>query len=216
MTSQPISLHEFLALVSPHTLTSRERIVALYDSLSFVVNNKVLGDVVECGVWKGGNVLGMCKFLQSVGEDDRGVWLFDTFTGMTTPGEHDVDLHNSKEYPMCNAEIELVKQVVNSSNYPTSRIRYVVGDVNHTLNDESNLPDTISILRLDTDWYESTKKELAVLWSRLSINGILIVDDYGHWQGAKKAFHEFFDEIGYVPKIEKIDYTGIRVVKSVS
>lgn len=214
MSTSPISLQDFSSLISPYTMTTQERITALYDSLSYVVNNKVPGDVVECGVWKGGNVLGMCKYLDSLGEYDRDVWLFDTFTGMTPPGEHDVDLHNSRAYPMCDASIDLVKQVVNMSNYPQERIHYVVGDINKTLDDTENLPKSLSILRLDTDWYESTKKELVVLWDRLSVNGILIVDDYGHWQGAKKAVHEFFDEIGYDPKIEKIDYTGIRVVKS--
>jgi hypothetical protein len=77
------------------------------------------------------------------------------------------------------------------------------------LNQMNNIPEQISLLRLDTDWYESTLKELNVLYPKITKGGICIIDDYGHWQGCKKAVHEYFNND--LPKYEYIDYTGIII-----
>ncbi len=97
--------------------------------------------------------------------------------------------------------------------FPKENIKFVVGDVCETLDELSNTPENICILRLDTDWYKSTKKELDVLYPKLVDRGILIVDDYGHWAGSKKAVDEYFESSGIKYKIEKIDYTGIKILK---
>ncbi len=77
-----------------------------------------------------------------------------------------------------------------------------------------NVPEKISILRLDTDWYESTKHELNNLFPRLVSGGILIIDDYGHFQGSKKAVDEYFEENKISSFLFRIDYTGRLFVKS--
>jgi predicted O-methyltransferase YrrM len=85
---------------------------------------------------------------------------------------------------------------------------YVKGDVLKTLKDRGNLPKSISILRLDTDWYDSTRIELEVLYPLLTPGGIIIIDDYGHWSGARSAVDEFFSKQEIKPFFSYIDYTG--------
>lgn len=213
-----MNVNDFISIVKPYTMTSVERITCLYESLEYVRKNELGGDIVECGVWKGGNILGIIEYLNYHSIYDKNVWLYDTFNGMTEPEDIDVDYNhqsakNSMHHELVKAmsPIDEVKHNLSSSNFNKNNIKYVIGDVLDTLRIKDNLPKNISILRLDTDWYKSTKYELEVLYPILSVNGILIVDDYGHWQGAKKAVDEFFSNTKI--NIEKIDYTGIKLFK---
>jgi len=211
-----MNLNEFIQRVSPYSMTSVERITALYHSLEYIRENNIPGDIVECGVWKGGNIKGIMDYLHFHNIHDKDVWLFDTFEGMTAPDENDVDLYSNKakdvlEAVMCYASLDSVKSVLQQSVFPQSQVHYVVGDILETLKEEKNIPKTISLLRLDTDWYQSTKIELEVLYPNLQSNGVMIVDDYGHWQGSKKAVDEYFANTDVV--FEQIDYTGIKMIK---
>jgi hypothetical protein len=197
-------------------MTSNARIVELYNSLEHIRINKIEGDFVECGVWKGGNILGIMEYLNFHKMTNRNVWLYDTFQGMTQPEDIDVDLYERKasnilEEVMCYENLENVKKTLSLSNFPKDNVKYVAGDVSETLDFIYNLPEKISLLRLDTDWYKSTLKELSVLYPKVTKNGVLIVDDYGHWKGSKKAVHEYFN-INEI-KIYNIDYTGIKIIK---
>jgi O-methyltransferase len=211
-----MNLEYFINIVSPNTMTSIERISELYHSLEYIRTNNIEGDLVECGVWKGGNIKGIIDYLDYHKMHDRKVWLYDTFSGMTEPEDTDVDLNGNKaeeilESVMCYAPLDYVKILMESSNFPKEKINYVVGDVLETLELEENIPSKISLLRLDTDWYKSTKMELESLYPKLNNSGVLIVDDYGHWKGSKQAVDEFFK--GSEIKIHQIDYTGIKIIK---
>ena len=119
---------------------------------------------------------------------------------------------NQSDSIWCNAALDEVKLNMASTNYPNEVVNYVVGPVEETLDDE-HLPETIALLRLDTDWYESTKKELEVLFPRLSDGGVLIIDDYGHWNGCRKAVDEYFEQRNIHMLLNRIDYTGRVGVK---
>lgn len=207
--------NEFINIVKPYTMTSVERIGCLFDSLEYIRLNNIEGDFVECGVWKGGNIFGIIEYLKFHNIENRKVWLYDTFEGMTEPGNFDIDLNNNKakdifKSVICYSPLDEVKALMNISEFNKENLIYVVGDINETLNNVNNIPSKISILRLDTDWYDSTKKELEVLFPVLSYSGVMIVDDYGHWAGSRKAVDEY---LGAVDK-EIIDYTGIRIFKN--
>ncbi len=88
--------------------------------------------------------------------------------------------------------LDTVKNRLNSTGYPQDKLHYIVGDVMNTLKDKSNIPDKIAILRLDTDWYESSKFELEQLYDNVVDGGVIIFDDYFHWEGQRKATDEFF------------------------
>ena len=207
----------FTEIVKPYTITPIERIHCLYDSLEHIRSNEVDGDYVECGVFKGGNILGMMEYLDSHNITDKRVWLYDTFSGMTEPEPVDEDFHQNLASEIfssvaCIESLNQVKENLSRSSFPSEKVHYVIGDVCETLSDKKNLPKSISLLRLDTDWYASTKMELDVLWERLAKNGVLIIDDYGHWKGCKKAVEEFFE--GSMNKFIEVDYSSIYLIKT--
>jgi O-methyltransferase len=213
----------------PYTLTGVPRLQALVDAVRYCVARGVAGDFAECGVWRGGSVLAMALTLQELGDTDRDLHLYDTFEGMTAPGEHDVSEFDTPaletwdkarrrgERPF--AEVldaedfneESVRRIVLSSGYPAERVHLVPGPVEETL--PSRAPDDLALLRLDTDWYESTRHELEHLYPRLAIGGVLIIDDYGHWKGARRAVDEYFAEREPL-LLARIDYTGRIAVKA--
>lgn len=215
---------EIINLVRPFTMTSPERIAAVVSSVKYIVENRIEGDIVECGVWRGGSMMAALHTLQRLGDTERTVYLFDTFTGMTQPSAKDVSfsghaatelLTQEEKIPSgnhwCWATIEDVRSNVSKIKYPDEKIKFVEGDVMTTI--PENAPEAIAFLRLDTDWYESTKHELIYLFPRLSEGGVLIIDDYGHWQGAREAVDEYFATQNYKPLLHRIDYTGRCLVK---
>jgi len=195
-------------------MTSQERIAGLHQALISVYENKVPGDFVECGIYKGGNVIIAKKFFDSINETTKKFFAFDTFEGMTAPGVNDPkNAHRTwQNKNACIAHLDEVTEEFKKHDILDDRVLFVVGDVCKTLK-EDNIPEKIAILRLDTDWYESTKIELEILYEKLTVGGYLIIDDYGHWSGCKKAVDEFFG-LEFVNKyFTKLDYTGIMYKK---
>ncbi len=209
--------------VRPYTMTSRERVMALCQSIAYVEARRIGGAVVECGVWKGGSMMAAALALRSLGSTCRRLYLFDTFAGMPPPGAVDRDLggrhaadwlgDDSPMGAMVRARCGLaeVQQAMRRTRYPRDRIVFVPGRVEETL--PAHAPERIALLRLDTDWHESTAHELEHLWPRLADGGVLIVDDYGHWQGARRAVDEFFARQHLHLPLHAIDYTGRLIVK---
>jgi len=111
------------------------------------------------------------------------------------------------------ADIEDVRRNMASTGYPQDLVRYLKGPVEQTL-PALGPPGPIALLRLDTDWYESTKHELMHLFPLVRPGGILIIDDYGHWEGARKAVDEYFAATGRPFFLHRIDYTGRLLVKA--
>ncbi len=185
---------EIINRTSDYTMTPPESIHNLLKGVEYVVENHIPGAIVECGVWRGGSMMAVAMKLSEM-KVDRPIFLYDTFAGMSKPTGDDVNANGMVADDVLKevvnhtaAGIDLVKGNMNSTGY--KNVRYVEGDVVETL--RSTKPDNIAILRLDTDWYESTKAELEHLYPLLSPGGILIVDDYGGWLGARKATDEFF------------------------
>ncbi|MBI2806738.1 MAG: class I SAM-dependent methyltransferase [Planctomycetes bacterium] len=209
--------------VKPYTMTSPERVVALCQSIAYLEEKKIPGAIVECGVWKGGSMMAAALALQALASTHRDLYLYDTFTGMPEPGLIDVDWQGrparelmrgkTREGDMIRATCSLaeVKQGMMLTSYPWEKLRFVAGQVEATLPDQA--PDRIALLRLDTDWYASTFHELEHLYPRLADGGVLIIDDYGHWQGAKRAVDDYFRAQGIDADLRPIDFTGRLVIK---
>lgn len=214
---------ELVEHVRPFTMTSPERIFALVSAVRYVIDRGISGALVECGVWKGGSMMAVALTLQQMGITDRDLFLFDTFEGMPPPQSVDRTFRNeSAQELMDNSDRdsawvwafspqEAVQEAIMSTGYDMSRVHLIKGPVEETLPEAA--PQEIAILRLDTDWYESTRHELEHLYPRLSSQGVMIVDDYGHWQGARRAVDEYFSTIETPILLNRIDYTGRLVVK---
>jgi O-methyltransferase len=199
----------------PYTMTNLERTYALYQAVGYVVRHNVPGAVVECGVWRGGSAMAAALSLLEFGDSARPLFLYDTFAGMTEPGQPDVDLFGRVAHAewagkrrdgfneWCHAPLDEVRRNMAATGYPADRIVYVKGRVEDTI--PRVLPDNISVLRLDTDWYESTRHELEHLYPLLSPGGVLIVDDYGYWNGARTATDDYFAETGHPILLHRVD-----------
>jgi len=213
---------------APFTMTSVQRQYFLHRAVQHVVENQIKGDFVECGVWRGGSMMLTALTLARLGVNDRHLILFDTFRGMTAPSDYDIELQSGRSaesvltlsprdesnHYWAIAPLDIVKKNMGTTEYPSDCIEYVVGDICLTLPPKKMSP--IALLRLDTDWYESTRCELEYLFDRLQPGGVLIIDDYGFWQGARRACDEFF--AGRLEKIYPIpdDDTGHFVIKGMS
>jgi O-methyltransferase len=212
---------EIMASVRPFTLLSPERLWSVLNAVSYISRYPIPGAVVECGVWRGGAMMTAALQLKEYG-DFRDLYLFDTFEGMTEPTNVDrlsgaaapIDWKTEqRDHTWIRAALEEVQSNLSSTGYPEDNIHYVKGDVAQTLDNHKNIPTQIALLRLDTDWYESTKKELQILYPLICSGGVLIVDDYGHWEGARKAVDEYFDNSRTMPFFHYSDYTGRVAIK---
>jgi hypothetical protein len=211
---------EIIRATRPWTMTSPERIYALIQAVRYVSGNGIAGAIVECGVWKGGSMAAVARTLLQMQDVSRDLYLFDTFKGMTEPTVNDFDYSGKRAdkvmledpgYKCADAPLEQVKEVLYGTGYPKERIHFVPGKIEETLPDSA--PETISLLRLDTDWYASTKHELIYLFPRLSKAGVIVIDDYGHWRGARQACDEYFAENRVPILLNRIDYTGRIALK---
>jgi O-methyltransferase len=206
------------------TMTSAERLAALVQSVEWLEHRGLAGAIVECGVWRGGSMMAAARTLLQLGDDTRNLYLYDTFAGMTEP--QDIDRHydgSTAEQAMnahdpsaksisewCNSSLEEVRLNMRSTGYPEERIHYVCGPVEATI--PERLPGPIAILRLDTDFYSSTRHELVHLYPLVAPGGVVIIDDYGAWQGARRAVDEFLADKPNI-YLHRIDVTGRIFVK---
>ncbi|MEC9091500.1 MAG: TylF/MycF/NovP-related O-methyltransferase [Planctomycetota bacterium] len=217
---------EVVLSVEPYTMTSPERIEALCNAVHHISTSKIGGDIVECGVWRGGSMMAIAHCLQQQEDTHRKLHLYDTFEGMPPAQEVDRDFTNTSADKLlevqekldpqsiwCYSGIDEVKKNMAATCYPDNLIRLVPGRVEETL--AFDLPDQIALLRLDTDWYESTKVSLEQLYPRLVPGGVLIIDDYGHWQGCRKAVDDYFYKTDQKILLQRIDYTGRIGIKTV-
>ena len=215
--------------VKAHTMTSVERGYALYTAVKFITEKNVPGNIVESGVWRGGSSMLIALTLMELNSTNRDLYLFDTYSGMPEPESVDVDLYGNTAKEQLTQSTEPLKQSaiwayaelldvqknMQLTKYPENKVHYIEGDV--TKSASATETCQLALLRIDTDWYASTKAELQNFWPRINRNGVLIIDDYGHWQGAKLAVDEFFaanEKAGYEPVfLQSIDYTGKLAIK---
>lgn len=216
---------EIIEKVRPYSMTSDERLQSVIQSVHYTVDNKIEGSVVECGVWKGGSMMAAAMTLLERGEHNRDLYLYDTFAGMPVAQEIDRDVNDVEanewrknfkdektgEVAWCLSTLDEVKSNIAQTSYPANRLHFIEGMVEDTI--PAQVPDKIALLRLDTDWYESTKHELTHLFPLLQPKGIMIIDDYGFWKGARKAVDEFLAMQTHRYFLHRIDETGRLLIK---
>ena len=197
---------EIIRAVRPYTMTDPDKLFALIEAVRYASRHGIEGDVVECGVWRGGSMQAAARTLIEAGDTERDLYLFDTFEGMPPPTERDrrrADDRPAAELLAANTREKKVWAVATLDDvrdgfaqvpYPPERVHFVKGRVEETIPDAA--PERIAILRLDTDWYESTRHELEHLYPRLVPGGVLLLDDYGYWEGAREAVDEWLAATG--------------------
>lgn len=204
----------------PYTAITAEGIVTVIRAVEHIINSGVPGDVVECGVWRGGTAMAVCRSFKQFGDSHRRLFLYDTFEGMTQPTDVDVYCDGRSATEMLAdsprsaterntwvyAPIDMARSNILRTGISPERVEFVRGPVEHTL--PTIAPERIALILLATEWYESTLHELRHLYPRLSAGGILVTADYGIWEGARRAVNEFFG--GSRPFLTRVD-TAMRV-----
>ncbi len=211
--------YEFVQLLKAHTDQTPQRLVAWYNAVGYMVMNKVEGAIVECGVEKGANIYGAIKLLSFIEDYTRPIYLYDSFDGIVMlKKDYDVDIHDNAALEIIEkigykTDVDEVKELLGDLFYGND-IHYKFGSADETQSNPANVPRFIALLRLNTNFYESTKIQLELLWKNVISNGILIIDHYGHWKGCKMAVDEFFkDKQDDIFSLKKIDYTAIQIIK---
>jgi O-methyltransferase len=214
---------EFFERCAPYSMTSMERLYGVHASIEYVVRNNIGGDIVECGVWRGGSMMMAALSLQHFGDRGRRLFLFDTFEGMPEPTAADLKFDGTRaEEKWASlkrgsgsdwnfAPLEAVQAAMYSTGYPKEKLQFVKGPVETTL--PAQAPDSVALMRLDTDFYISTKHELTHLYPRLVPGGVLIIDDFGSWAGSRQAVLEYFSEHGIAMLLNRLDAGGRIGVK---
>jgi O-methyltransferase len=229
-TDLGLEVERTFAAVTRYTMTGIERVQALVNASRYVVAANIQGAIVECGVWKGGSMMAVARTLLECGASDRELWLFDTFSGLTEPTNLDASaggltarsyLDRARnltgaelETHLCIAAVETVRANLEATGYPAACLHFVVGDVLDTLPEKAL--GSIAVLRLDTDWYESTRHELDHLFAKMSPGGVLICDDYNFWMGHRKAIDDYFADLGEPLLMCRIDSSAVIAVVSES
>jgi hypothetical protein len=203
------------------------------DAINYIINNNIEGVIVECGVDSGHfEYIWISELMKN--NTVRDIFLYDTFSGLVEPSDYDYTCENATLYKMnkkevhdmwesqkindkingwCYTPLEIVQNRLNSTGYPLDKLHYIVGDVMETLREKHNIPEKIAILRLDTDWYESSKYELEQMYDNVVVGGIIIFDDYYHWNGQRKATDDFFKSINVDYNFVKLDAKTSAIIK---
>ena len=197
---------------SKYTLAPMERCYSLYKAIKYITKGSILADIVECGVWRGGSAMLAALTLIQNNQTHRKIYLYDTYEGMSEPTDKDIDIHGvpyrllwKKENELLTVSLDEVKNNMLSTGYPKENIIFVKGMVEKTI--PRTLPNQIALLRLDTDLYESTYHELIHLYPKVTTQGVVIIDDYGHFQGSQEATDKYFSEESREVLFHRIDYS---------
>jgi O-methyltransferase len=204
-----------------YSMTSLDRMYSLFKSVIYIVENNIPGDFVECGVWKGGSSMVIAETLSMMNITDRKIYLYDTFEGMPEPSSQDTKIRGGKDPKAiwesekenggwCAVSLEEVQSNLKKTSYPFENLIFVKGMVEKTI--PTTIPEHISLLRLDTDFYDSTYHEFVHLYPKLSPKGILIIDDYGSWKGSRDASDAYFKEHNIKLFLHRVD-TGVVGIK---
>jgi len=210
---------EIVERVRPFTMTPPDRVAALIEAARYIARTGLPGAVVECGVWRGGSMMAAALTLLSMGVDDVDLFLFDAFGKMPMPSDRDVDAwgrpasrlfedgNDANAIPeLAIGPVEGVRRNLESTGYPSEHIQFVQGMVEDTV--PAQAPEQIALLRLDTDWYASTAHEMRHLFPRIVDGGVLIIDDYGLFQGARDAVDEYLAECDIPILLNRVDFAA--------
>ena len=191
-----------------YTMIGRLRLDNLDECVSSVLAEGIPGDLVECGVWRGGAAILMRALLWACEDADRSVWLADSFEGLPRPKpeESGPDL-SADNFPQLAVSRQQVAENFARFDLLDERVRFLEGWFADTL-PEAPI-ETIAVLRLDGDLYESTLTPLVALYEKLSPGGFVIVDDYGVMRQCRKAVDEFRSKRGIDEPLEWVDRSGV-------
>jgi O-methyltransferase len=199
-----------LALWRPYTMVDDQALLNLKALAASVLERMIPGSFVECGVYNGGSAAIVASL---IAHDDRCLWLFDSFSGMpaTTP----VDGLDARAYiGQCVGSEDRVLEALALANFPREKLVMCKGWFVDTFQGE--LPEQVSFLHIDADWYENIKLCLETFYDRVPNGGVIVLDDFAYWEGCREAFYDFCFSRGIKPLLERCGLQQAYWIKSKS
>jgi hypothetical protein len=201
--------------ISQYTMSGYRRFSNIYDLSEMVEKESISGAFVECGVWKGGCAATMAYIARKY-NSDRKIWLFDSFEGLPKPSEKDgiaaksrMTMNVKEETRKCIASVKDIEEIFfKKLKIERKKVLIRKGWFQNVLPNVKDEIGAIAILRIDADWYESTKSCFDNLYDNVVPGGYVVIDDYGHWEGCRKAVDEFLESRNISVELVEIDYTG--------
>jgi O-methyltransferase len=196
-----------------HTMIGRRRLDNVHECLDVIRRDGIRGDLIECGVWRGGTVVFMRGYLAAHDLQDRDVLVADSFAGLPKPSVTDEGLDISREVvPILAIDRSRVEALFRGYDLLDERVRFLEGWFADTLPGAEC--SQLALLRLDGDLYSSTRDALLACYDRVTPGGFVIVDDYGAIPQCARAIADFRAERGITDTIHAIDWTGVYWQKS--
>ena len=206
----PAEFSRLYRSVRPYSMSGNTRLRGLYWAVQHVVTHDIPGDIVECGTARGGSAALMGLTLKKR-QARRMLWVFDTFEGLPAPSERDPDFEIAALYTgSCLGTLDEVQELFEKLGI-LAEANFVKGLFQTTV--PKSEVGSIAVLHLDGDWYESVRVCLDHLYDRVSPGGVIQIDDYGHWEGARAAVDDFMNERGIHTRLRHLDYTGRQMIK---
>lgn len=227
-------IQQATSLIEGYTMLPHTRLVSLADQISYCNTTGVEGAFVECGVWKGGAVALMAYVSKLTGGQNRSFHLFDAFQDICAPNP-EIDgptalkqtgkfavYKEGEPQPMTgfydqfggHGTIDACREVIGKTGFPEHHIHFHKGWFQDTVFDAAKTIGPIALLRLDGDWYESTKVCLEAFYDKVTPGGFVIFDDYLAYDSCKKAVDEFFDKRGVKPFLIRYDAVCYYIIKA--
>jgi hypothetical protein len=192
-----------------HTMIGRARLENIAHCLESILRDNVPGDLIECGVWRGGATVFMRGFLKAHDIGDRTVWVADSFAGLPPPSlpqDEGNDL-SAARFPMLAIPLETVRDLFARYGLLDENVRFLPGWFKDTL---PRAPiERLALLRLDGDLYESTWDSLSALYPKLSPGGYVVVDDFHCIPACRQAVEDYRRREKIDEPIARIDWTGV-------
>ncbi|MDQ3025079.1 MAG: TylF/MycF family methyltransferase [Pseudomonadota bacterium] len=189
-----------------HTMIGLERLTNIQRCVQSVLDERIPGDLLEAGVWRGGATAFMRAILKANGVQDRIVWVADSFEGLPEPDEHRYpqdkgDTHHTYEWLAIS--MEEVKETFRTYDLLDDQVRFLKGWFKDSL---PTAPiDRLAVVRLDGDMYQSTMEALVNLYPKLSIGGYIILDDWGFIPACRQAIDDYRSQHGITELIRPVD-----------
>ena len=193
---------ELLKLVQPYTMVDPIRLATLHLLARQVCEKGITGDIVECGVCNGGSAAIMAAAVAKC--TNHRLWLYDTFEGIPQAQQQDGELAQKYTGHFVGS-VQNVKEALIKVGYPKNQVVLRKGLFLDTFKEE--LPDKVALLHLDGDWYDSVLSALETFYPLVCDGGFIVLDDFGYWEGARKAFYDFCRTTGIQPLLERVGHT---------
>ena len=196
-----------LEKLSRYSLMGEHALLQLQGLAQDVLRRNIAGDFVECGVFNGGSVAAVSRMLRY---GKQRFWLYDSFRPLPDPSKEDGPLAKSHFGGICGSP-ELVREAMRLAEFPLDRCEIREGWYADTF--RLALPDDVAFLHIDCDWFDSVTLTLETFYDRVSEGGIVVSDDFGHWEGCRTAYYNFVCKRQLAPLLERYGHTRAYWVK---